>query len=126
MINILLVEDNADMLMMLAQVLEWGGYDVVSGRNGREGIDLLNSMNNLPDLIISDMLMPEMGGLEFLSAVRNHPQWNGLPFVVMSAHSSSVERQTALDSGADDFLVKPFNLDDFQKILSRWQGENSL
>ncbi len=125
MINILLVEDNADMLMMLAQVLEWGGYDVMLGRNGREGIDLLKSMGKLPDLIISDMKMPEMGGLDFLLTVRNAPQWHDLPFVIMSAHSSSVERQAALDSGADDFLVKPFNLDDFQKILSRWQGENS-
>ena len=125
MTNILLVEDNADMLMMLTQVLEWGGYSVVSGRNGREGMKLLDNMGTPPDLVISDLLMPEMDGLEFLTTVRSTPQWSELPFVIMSAHSSSAERQSALATGADDFLVKPFNLDDFQKILSRWQGEDS-
>jgi CheY-like chemotaxis protein len=122
---ILLVEDNADMLMMLTQVLKWGGYDVMAGRSGQEGLDLLGQARRLPDLIISDLSMPDMNGLEFLDTVRNNPSWSHVPFVIMSAHSASDEANDALARGADDFLVKPFNLDDFQKILNRWNHSDS-
>ncbi len=117
---ILLVEDNADMLMMLTQVLKWGGYEVISGRSGHEGLDRLDNAKQLPDLIISDLSMPDMNGLEFLGAVRSNPTWTHIPFVIMSAHSASDEANQALAQGADDFLVKPFNLDDFQRIINRW------
>jgi CheY-like chemotaxis protein len=55
-----------------------------------------------------------------LEQVRKNPQWAKLPFIIMSAHSSSDERRNAIERGADDFLVKPFSLEDFQKILNRW------
>lgn len=122
---ILLVEDNPDMLMMLTQVLKWGGYEVIAGRSGQEGLDQLDATNHLPDLIISDLSMPDMNGLEFLDAVRSNPAWTHVPFVIMSAHSASDEANEALAHGADDFLVKPFNLDDFQKILNRWNLSDS-
>jgi CheY-like chemotaxis protein len=122
---ILLVEDNADMLMMLTQVLKWGGYEVITGRSGQEGLDQIDNTHQFPDLIISDLSMPDMNGLEFLDAVRSNPDWNHVPFVIMSAHSASDEANQALSHGADDFLVKPFNLDDFQKILNRWDQPNS-
>lgn len=122
---ILLVEDNVDMLMMLTQVLKWGGYDVLAGRSGQEGLDLLDQAHPLPDLIISDLSMPDMNGLEFLDSVRHNPAWTHVPFVIMSAHSAADEANEALAHGADDFLVKPFNLDDFQKILNRWDLSDS-
>lgn len=122
---ILLVEDNVDMLMMLTQVLKWGGYEVIAGRSGQEGLDRLDQIDQLPDLIISDLSMPDMNGLEFLDAVRSNPTWTHVPFVIMSAHSASDEANKALAHGADDFLVKPFNLDDFQKILNRWNNSSS-
>ena len=121
MTRILLLEDNNDMLAMLAQVLEWGGHEVVTGRDGREGIEVLESSSLLPTIILSDLSMPSMDGLEFLQEVRNRPAWANMPYVIMSAHSSPEDRHNALAAGADDFLVKPFNLDDFQKVLQRWE-----
>ena len=121
MTRILLLEDNSDMLAMLCQVLEWGGHDVVVGRDGMEGVEILESMDTPPTVILSDLSMPDMDGLEFLRHVRNTPQWADLPYVIMSAHSSPEDRQSALEAGADDFLVKPFNLDDFQQVLQRWE-----
>ncbi|MBZ0295221.1 MAG: response regulator [Anaerolineae bacterium] len=121
MTRILLLEDNADMLNMLAQVLEWGGYEVIPGRSGQVGIAVLEEGTRIPDIIITDLLMPEMGGLEFLDHVRNHPDWVELPVIIMSAHSSSQDRQEAMEHGADDFLVKPFNLEDFKDILAKWE-----
>jgi two-component system, sensor histidine kinase and response regulator len=122
MTTILLVEDNPDMLTMLTQVLEWGDeYKVIPGRSGLEGVDILSTLEILPDLIISDISMPEMDGLELLARVRSHPDWSSIPFVVMSARASADERRGAQERGADDFLVKPFSLEDFKRILERWQ-----
>ena len=121
MTRILLVEDNADMLTMLAQVLEWGGHEVVAARNGMEGLQYLESEDSLPAVIISDLSMPELDGFGVLREVRNSPTWAEIPFIIMSAHSSPDDRRAALEQGADDFLTKPFNLDDFQKVLQRWQ-----
>jgi CheY-like chemotaxis protein len=121
MTKVLLLEDNPDMLSMLTQVLEWGGYDVIKGRDGAEGIALLQEADPLPSVIISDLSMPEMDGFELLQQVRATPQWAEIPFVIMSAHSSADDRRDALERGADEFLVKPFNLEDFQKVLRRWK-----
>ena len=121
MTRILLLEDNNDMLAMLTQVLEWGGYDVVVGRDGRDGVEILESNTAPPTIVLSDMSMPAMDGIAFLQYVRSSSDWANLPFVIMSAHSSPEDRQSAMSAGADDFLVKPFNLDDFQKVLQRWE-----
>lgn len=117
---VLLLEDNPDMLAMLSQVLEWGGYDVVKGYGGRQGVEILETTAQLPDIILSDLSMPDMDGFEFLANVRANPTWAGIPLVIMSAHSSSNEQRNALEHGANDFLVKPFSLADFQKILDKW------
>ena len=121
MTRILLLEDNADMLTMLAQVLEWGGHEVIMGRDGLEGIEILENSDLPPTVIISDLSMPDMDGIEFLQHLRSTPEWADMPYVIMSAHSSPEDRRRALSAGADDFLVKPFNLDDFQKVLQRWE-----
>lgn len=117
---VLLLEDNPDMQAMLSQVLEWGGYDVIKGYGGQQGVEILHSVAQLPDIILSDLSMPDMDGLEFLGRVRANPDWAGIPFVIMSAHSSSNEQRDALDHGANDFLVKPFSLADFQSVLDKW------
>ncbi len=120
MTRVLLLEDNPDMLTMLAQVLEWGGYEVAAGRDGNEGIAILQEADPLPAIIISDLSMPDMDGFGLLYHVRNTPEWANIPFVIMSAHSSPDDRRNALAQGADEFLVKPFNLEDFQRVLKRW------
>ena len=121
MTKVLLLEDNPDMLLMLAQVLEWGGYEVIKGRDGLEGIHLLKETEPLPSVIISDLSMPEMDGYSLLQNVRHTPEWADIPFVIMSAHSSPDDRRNALNQGVDEFLVKPFSLEDFQRVLRRWE-----
>lgn len=120
MSSILLLEDNADMLAMLNQVLEWGGHHVLAGRNGMEGLALLSQAENTPNLIICDLLMPGMDGAAFLEHIRSNPKWSNIPFVMMSARSSAEERENVLALGADGFLIKPFSLDDFNGLLSNW------
>jgi CheY-like chemotaxis protein len=102
-------------------VLEWGGYEVLKGRDGNDGITLLRETAPLPNVIISDLSMPAMDGFGLLAYVRGTPEWADIPFVIMSAHSSPDDRRSALEQGADEFLVKPFSLEDFQRVLQRWQ-----
>ena len=118
--SILLLEDNADMLTMLSQVLEWNGHEVLAGRNGNEGLSLLSKAANPPGLIICDMQMPGMDGTTFLEHVRATPAWAKIPFVMMSARSSDDERDNAMSLGADGFLTKPFGIDDFNALLTEW------
>ena len=116
MTMILLLEDNADMLAMLKQVLEWGDYEVRGCRGGVEGLAAL-ATEPPPDIIISDMKMPDLDGLSFLKTVRERDSWSHIPIILMSG---SHERDRALAGGADDFLNKPFSLESFQAVLNRW------
>lgn len=118
--SILLLEDNADMLTMLSQVLEWGGHQVIAGRNGMEGLALLSEAESAPGLIICDMLMPGMDGTTFLEHVRGSAAWSDIPFVMMSARASEEEHDNLMALGANGFLTKPFSLDDFNALLDHW------
>ena len=116
MTSVLLLDDNPDMLKVLTQVLEWGGHVVLTGRNGQDGLQRLQEANPLPEVIISDLTMPHMDGSQLLQLIRSNPDWQHIPFVLMSA-------QSVLDSqqyeGVDAILTKPFNLEDFQVILQQ-------
>jgi|FLYN01.1.fsa_nt_gi CheY-like chemotaxis protein len=118
--SILLLEDNADMLTMLSQVLEWGGHQVLAARNGAEGLALLSEAQYAPSLIVCDLLMPNMDGATFLEHVRSNPDWSNIPFVMMSARSTEEEQKNVLSLGADGFLTKPFSLDDLSVLLDEW------
>jgi CheY-like chemotaxis protein len=117
MTTVLLLDDNPDMLKVLSQVLEWGGYQVATGRNGHEGIQYLQEANPLPEVIISDLTMPHMDGAQLLHTVRGNPEWAHIPFVMMSAQSM-LDNQS--NEAVDAVLTKPFNLEDFQLILHQW------
>jgi CheY-like chemotaxis protein len=118
--NILLLEDNADMLTMISQVLEWAGHQVITGRNGMEGMTLLSETDEPLHLIICDLFMPGMDGAAFLKHVRNNANWSRIPFILMSANDSDEDRQEAYERGADGFLAKPFGLDDLNSLLESW------
>lgn len=117
MTTVLLLDDNPDMLNVLAQVLEWGGYDIVTGRNGKEAIAYLESAKDLPTVIVSDLTMPNMDGAELLQIIRETPDWAQVPFVIMSAQGALDEVEVG---DADAYLIKPFQLDQFQQVLHRW------
>ena len=119
MSHILLVEDNADMRKLLCEMLEWGEHSVIAGRTGQEALDVLHSAETLPELIISDLNMPRLDGLELLHAVRQNPAWKQVAFIIMSANVND-ERLTAdIINSLDGVIPKPFNLDDLNVILSR-------
>jgi CheY-like chemotaxis protein len=117
MASILLLEDHSDMQVMLRELLEWDGHQVASGRTGEEGLEVLHESDCLPDLIISDLLMPAMDGLEFLGEVRKNPTWAGIRFVIMSANPAD-ERLTGPEGASlDGILPKPFTVEELNRYL---------
>jgi signal transduction histidine kinase/DNA-binding NarL/FixJ family response regulator len=107
--NILLVEDNPDMLAFIHGALK-KLYNVYYTKNGREAMDRIQYIP-LPDLIISDIMMDEMDGYEFCSSLSEHEKYNTIPFIFLTAKTSSEDRLKGLVSGAVDFIMKPFDIE---------------
>jgi CheY-like chemotaxis protein len=119
MCRILLVEDNIDMQSLLRDLLEWGGHSVVAGRTGLEALDVLHMHHEMPDVIISDVTMPQMDGVAFLQAVRQNPNWVGLPFILMSANPYDERLNEDVLSHSNGVLRKPFSLEELDQILNQ-------
>ncbi|MBL8164586.1 MAG: response regulator [Anaerolineae bacterium] len=119
MCRILLLEDNADMQSLLRDLLEWGGHSVVAGRSGKEGLDALHMHHEMPDVIISDVTMPHMDGVAFLQAVRQNPNWQGLPFILMSANPYDERLDADVLAHSNGVLRKPFSLEELDQLLNQ-------
>jgi CheY-like chemotaxis protein len=117
MASILLLEDHVDMQAMLRELLEWEGHQVIFGRTGLEGLNLLREHESLPDLIISDLWMPAMDGLEFLAMVRNNPAWSNVRFVIMSANPADERLHSDETAGLNGILPKPFTIEELDQFL---------
>jgi signal transduction histidine kinase len=110
--RILVVEDDPNLLEGIRAILELDQYLVVSAENGAQALDWLRNAAALPDLILSDIMMPQMDGMALLNAIRSEPQWVAIPFIFLTAKGDKVDMQRGKQLGADDYLVKPFDADD--------------
>jgi two-component system sensor histidine kinase/response regulator len=106
--KILIVEDEQSTIDLLCYNLEKKGYSVQIARNGREALDLVQ--HGLPDLMLLDVMMPELDGWEVCRIMRNIPGSRHLPIIMLSALGQDEDRIRGLDLGADDYLAKPFSL----------------
>lgn len=105
--TVLVADDNADMRDYLNRVLLDHDYNVLTAANGREALQVIQARN--PDLIISDIMMPEMNGFELLKAVRQLKTGSRVPIIFLSARAGKEATVEGLAAGADDYLVKPFS-----------------
>ncbi len=103
--NVLLVEDEDELADLLKAELEAAGYHVELGRNGREGLDYLGHAT--PDVIVTDVVMPEMDGLEFIRNLRAKPNCEQVPVIVLSSKRKIADIIAGFDTGADDYITKP-------------------
>ncbi|MEQ8672075.1 MAG: response regulator [Aggregatilineales bacterium] len=115
MAHILVLEDNHDMMMALNEVLNMHGHTVAHGYSGQEGVRIITTGNARPDLILSDVTMPDMDGFEFLEYVQNQPNWAGIPFAIMSGRRT--DEKIAIELGASAFIMKPFKFDELTATL---------
>ncbi|MDO4165361.1 MAG: response regulator [Bacteroides sp.] len=105
-ISILIVEDNMELREFLDNILS-GSYRVIEATNGQEGLEL--ALQHVPDLIISDIMMPVMDGLDMVKAIKENRDICHIPIILLSAKSSLDDRINGLEQGIDDYITKPFS-----------------
>ena len=104
---ILVVDDNQTLNSTLCEVLQANGYVVQSASNGSEALKMLTQ--NLPDLVVSDLVMPEMDGHALLNRIRGNPKTRHVPVIFLTGHDTPEQRRRVKDSGVVDYLTKPLN-----------------
>lgn len=105
--TILVIEDNAEMRGNIAEILELAPYQVVQAVNGKQGVALARQTR--PDLILCDIMMPELDGYGVLHILGNDPVLAEIPFLFLSAKAEAADFRFGMNLGADDYLTKPFD-----------------
>jgi len=114
--NILIIEDNDEVRENMKEILELSSYQVMTATNGKEGLEVIQK--NLPDIILCDVMMPELDGYGVLRALSNNPRTKNIPFIFVTAKSDKQDIRSGMDLGADDYLTKPFNGNDLLSLVS--------
>ncbi|MBI4162021.1 MAG: diguanylate cyclase [Acidobacteria bacterium] len=113
--RILIVDDDPETIDLLTQWFRMDGYEVQSLRSGREAVDLVRT--SPPDLVLLDLLLPDLDGIQVTRALREDPRSRGVSIVVMTARRNPEGKVEALRVGADDFITKPFNFDELDATV---------
>ena len=114
--RILLIEDNHNLRDEIINVLELEGFDVVTAENGRVGLERIASGAD-PDLVLCDLMMPDMDGYQTLQAIRGNPSTAWLPVIVLTARDDDQCQSKALELGATDYVTKPFKIADLVRAV---------
>nr|WP_273820760.1 response regulator [Pseudomonas asplenii] len=117
--RILLVDDDVRNIFALTSALEHKGAVVEIGRNGREAIERLNEVEDI-DLVLMDVMMPEMDGYEATVEIRKDPRWRKLPIIAVTAKAMKDDQERCLQAGANDYLAKPIDLDRLFSLIRVW------
>ena len=115
MAKVMIVDDEDVLLEMIVLLIEELGYQAVLATNGQEALAFLSHQSELPALIISDVMMPRMNGVELARAIKTTPGWNTIPIILMSAAG-----RPRANHVADSFLAKPFELDTLAALIENY------
>jgi DNA-binding NarL/FixJ family response regulator len=108
--SILLIEDDSEYIRMMEDILQLEGFDVICAADGKTGLNLLRSQR--PDLILCDIMMPDMDGHAVLESVKKEGTCGGVPFIFVTALADRSDVRRGMSAGADDYLPKPFSVDE--------------
>ena|SRR5437867_718395 len=116
--KILIIEDSATMRSLIASAIEeMSGFELLEASNGFEALKALPSQHF--DMIITDLNMPHINGLEIIKFVKEHPAYKNIPLVVVTTEVGEEDRKKGLRLGASDYVIKPFEPDDLKKVIRR-------
>jgi CheY-like chemotaxis protein len=120
MAKILVAEDERDIRDLIAFTLQFAGHQVLTANNGEEAVQI--TQKEIPDLVLTDVRMPKMTGYEACKLIKADPATQHIPVVFLSAKGQEAEVQTGLDSGADEYLLKPFAPDQLTRKVAEILG----
>ena len=115
MTKIMIVEDDDLIRERLVKALTFEGYQAMDAENGRVGLELID--RDKPDLVICDILMPELGGFDFVSVLRSRPETRTVPIIMLTALSERLSQREFMELGADDYLTKPFHIEELVRAV---------
>ena len=115
----LIVDDDIRNVYALTIALEKYGMNIIVAENGREGIEVLQG-NPDTDIILMDIMMPEMDGFEAIRRIRQFSKYKALPIIALTAKAMKKSREECLDAGATDFISKPINIDQLFSLMHVW------
>jgi CheY-like chemotaxis protein len=113
------VDDDIRNIFALSSVLEWRNMKIVSAETGRDAIALLQAQPDV-DVVLMDIMMPEMDGYETIRAVRQIPQFKALPIIAVTAKAMKGDREKCIAAGASDYIAKPVDMDQLLSLLRVW------
>ena len=115
------MEDDPVILRLLEVNFELEGFEVLSAHDGAEGIEMARDQR--PDLVISDIMMPNVSGIELVEQLKGDAATAGIPIILLSAKAQSADVKAGMEAGADDYITKPFEplelVDRVQALLAR-------
>jgi CheY-like chemotaxis protein len=115
--TILIADDEPEILDLVRMLLEWEDYDVVQTRDGEECLEKARALR--PDLILTDVRMPNMTGLEVLERLKADPDLSSIPVIMISVVTTLPQVRTALENGAVAYLSKPFEVREMARLVNR-------
>ena len=101
------IEDNNEVRENIAEILELSNYKVFTAEDGKKGVEL--ALNEIPDLIVCDIMMPVLDGYGVLHLLNKHIETYGIPFIFLTAKSEKTDLRKGMEMGADDYITKPFD-----------------
>jgi CheY-like chemotaxis protein len=126
--KVLIIEDNDDIRENVIEILELAGYQVSSANNGKAGVEL--AFQDMPDIILCDIMMPEMDGYGVLYMLSKRPETIAIPFIFLTAKAEHFDRRKGMEMGADDYLTKPFDdmelLNAIESRLKKKEGQQAF
>ncbi|GGG43230.1 hypothetical protein GCM10011414_11100 [Croceivirga lutea] len=122
--TILVIDDNRTIQENTVEFLEMEGFYAITANNGKDGFDKICKYK--PDLIVCDLLMPEMGGLELLTKLGSHTELKHIPVIIFSAKSEKMDISKGMDFGAYDYIVKPSDLEDLLASIKKCFQQNQI
>ena len=117
--RILLVDDDVRNLFALASLLEDRGLQVVFSETGHGALEILDADSDI-DLVLMDIMMPQMDGYETIKAVRTRPALQSLPIIAVTAKAMQGDREKSIDAGASDYITKPVDPDKLITMVRGW------
>lgn len=119
--TILVVDDDPVIVQLLQVNFEMEGFDVICAADGQEGVDRTRA--DRPDVVVSDVMMPRMSGLELVAALKSDPDTASIPVLLLTAKAQQADVVSGLEHGADDYVTKPFEplelVDRVNRLLAR-------